>query len=198
MDAWSVPGHIRAMAPYPDDAGPIRETVPAGDSRPRLVCDACGFVLYRNPKIVVGSVCSFEDRLLLCRRAIAPQRGFWTIPAGYLELGESAEAGAAREAREEARVVVAIDSLLAVYSIPRIAQVQLIYRARLAGPGVAPGAESLEARLFAWPEIPWDALAFPSVRWALNHWREVREERLFAPRRNPEGESAAFRTGEGA
>lgn len=198
MDAESGLRHSRAMARYPKDAGPIRETVPQGDTRPRLVCEECGFVLYRNPKPVVGAVCALDGRILLCRRAIEPQRGFWTIPAGYLELDETAEAGAVREAREEADAAIAIEALLAVYSIPRIAQVQLIYKAQLLAREVAPGHESLEAELFSWESIPWDRLAFPSVRWALNHWREVKDERVFAPRRNPEGQSPNYVAGAGA
>jgi ADP-ribose pyrophosphatase YjhB (NUDIX family) len=142
--------------------------IPDGDNRKRQVCPDCGFINYENPKIVVGSVVAWEDRILLCRRAINPRRGFWTLPAGYLELNESASAGAAREAWEEAQATIAIDGLLAVYSIPRISQVQLIYRARLTSPAVAAGPESLEVALFGWDEIPWGYLAFPSVKCALD------------------------------
>jgi ADP-ribose pyrophosphatase YjhB (NUDIX family) len=105
--------------------------IPQDDTRERLVCDTCGWINYTNPKIVVGSVVSHEGRILLCRRAIEPRRGFWTIPAGYLEEKETTEAGAMREAQEEACAEIAIDQLLAVYNIPRISQVQLIYRATL-------------------------------------------------------------------
>ena len=118
--------------------------VPTGDDRERFVCPACGTIHYQNPKVVVGSVCTLGERLLLCRRAIEPRRGFWTIPAGYLELGETAEAGALREAWEEARARIELEGLLAVYSVERIGQVQLLYRARLlhadvaAGPGFPP------------------------------------------------------------
>ena len=198
MDGAAGRPHSRPMPRYPETAGPIREAVPEGDNRPRLVCSECGFVLYRNPKVVVGTVSSHEGKILLCRRAIAPQRGFWTIPAGYLELGESAESGALREAREEAHAEVAIDTLLALYSIPRIGQVQLIYRARLLHPGIAPGHESLEARLFDWGEIPWHELAFPSVRWALDHWLEMKDVAAFAPRQNPEGANPDYIAGRGA
>lgn len=145
--------------------------IPEGEDRERLICGDCGFVAYENPKIIVGSVVEEEGRVLLCRRAIEPRRGFWTLPAGYMEMGETAEEGAAREAREEARAEIAVDSLLGVYSIARIGQVQLIFRARFAAPGFSPGPESEEVALFDWGGIPWDDLAFPSVRWALDAWR---------------------------
>jgi ADP-ribose pyrophosphatase YjhB (NUDIX family) len=153
--------------------GPSVTIVPDGDNRERLVCPDCGCINYENPKIVVGSVVRIGDRILLCRRAIEPRYGFWTLPAGYLELNESTAEGAMREAWEEAQARIAIDGLLAIYDIPRISQVQLIYRARLLDPEVAPGPESLEVGLFGWEEIPWEELAFPSVRWALTQEREV-------------------------
>lgn len=164
---------------------PFSLKIPDGDSRHRLVCDDCGWVHCVNPKIVVGAVCTWEDRFLLCRRAIEPRRGFWTIPAGYLEEREATEAGARREAREEALAEIEIDALLGVYSIPRISQVQLIYRARLTTADFGAGEETLEAALFRWDEIPWPELAFPSVHWALRHFREVAGRRDFAPFGNP-------------
>jgi ADP-ribose pyrophosphatase YjhB (NUDIX family) len=105
--------------------------IPEGEERLRHVCDHCGFVDYRNPRVVVGAVCLYRDRVLLCRRAIEPRVGYWTIPSGFLELGESCAEGAAREAREEAGVEIEIDALLALYDVPRIGHVHLIYRARL-------------------------------------------------------------------
>lgn len=162
--------------------------IPDGDNRPRLVCGECGFVNYENPKVVVGSVARWEDRLLLCRRAIDPRRGFWTLPAGYLEVGETTAEGAEREAREEANAEIALDGLLAVYSVPRLSQVQVIYRARLVRPEIAPGAESLEVGLFRWDEIPWPDIAFPSVHWALGAFRKVGEAKEFAAGSNPPGE----------
>lgn len=167
--------------------------VPDGDDRERLVCGDCGYIAYSNPKIVVGSVVEGDDgRILLCRRAIEPRSGFWTLPAGYMEERETSEAGAAREAAEEAGAVIAIDGLLAVYNIPRISQVQLIYRARLVDPTVAAGPESLEVRMFAWDEIPWADLAFPSARWALQAWRETAGRPLGAPSVNPPGETGNY------
>lgn len=159
--------------------------VPEGDDRARLVCRDCGFIHYENPKVVVGSVACWDDRILLCRRAIEPRRGFWTLPAGYLEQHEEAAEGAKREAWEEARAELEIDQLLGVYSIPRISQIQLIYRAVLVTPVVSPGPETLELDLFPWQSIPWDDLAFPSVHWALHDHRAVRDLAVFAPRSNP-------------
>jgi ADP-ribose pyrophosphatase YjhB (NUDIX family) len=165
--------------------GPSVTIVPDGDNRERLVCPDCGFINYENPKIVVGSVVRCDDRILLCRRAIEPRHGFWTLPAGYLELNESTAEGAMREAWEEAQARIAIDGLLAVYDIPRISQVQLIYRARLIDPMIGAGSESLEVRLFRWEEIPWHDLAFPSVKWSLDHFHEIGEAPSFATRGNP-------------
>jgi ADP-ribose pyrophosphatase YjhB (NUDIX family) len=159
--------------------------IPDGEDRERAICAHCGFIDYRNPKIVVGSVAAFEGRILLCRRAIDPRKGYWTLPAGYLELGETAEEGALREAREEAGAELRIDRLLAVYSVPRIGQVQLIFRALLENPALAPGSESLEARLFEFADIPWPEIAFPTVHWALQHHRESRERAGFPPYSNP-------------
>jgi ADP-ribose pyrophosphatase YjhB (NUDIX family) len=159
--------------------------IPEGEDRERLTCADCGFIAYENPKIVTGSVVAVDGKVMLCRRAIEPRRGFWTIPAGYMELGETVEEAALREAREEACAALALDGILAIYSIARIGQVQVLFRARLAAPGFAPGPESLEVRLFAWEEIPWGDLAFPSVHWVLKAWREVGERPLGAPRGNP-------------
>lgn len=146
--------------------------IPEGDDRERLMCPDCGHVAYENPKVVVGSIVAEGDTVLLCRRAIEPRSGFWTIPAGYMEMGETVEEGARREAWEEARARIALEGVLAVYSIARLGQVQVIFRARFAEPGFEAGPESIEVRPFAWDEIPWDELAFPSVRWALKAWRE--------------------------
>ena len=165
--------------------GPSVRRIPEGDNRERMICAECGFVLYDNPKIVVGSVARWGERVLMCRRAINPRRGYWTLPAGYLELNESTTAGAEREAFEEAQAKIRIEGLLAIYDIPRISQVQLIYRARLIDEAVNAGPESLEVRLFAWDEIPWDEIAFPSVRWALHHEREARASGDFSTRIAP-------------
>lgn len=163
----------------------FEKAVPEDDNRERLVCRDCGFINYQNPKIVVGSVVTFEDRLLLCRRAIEPRHGYWTLPAGFLEEHETVEHGAAREAREEACADIVIESLLAVYSITHISQVQIMFKARLDEPEFGVGPESLEVKLFGWDEIPWDELAFPSVDWALNQYESVKGQAAYPPFTNP-------------
>jgi ADP-ribose pyrophosphatase YjhB (NUDIX family) len=162
--------------------------IPEGDNRERAVCNDCGFVAYENPKVVVGSVVVADGKVLMCRRAIEPRRGYWTLPAGYMELGETLEEAAAREAFEEAEAVIAIDGILGVFSIARIGQVQVIYRARFANaasPVLAAGPESLEVGLFDWDQIPWQDIAFPSVVWALNAWKTVGDRPLGIPATNP-------------
>jgi ADP-ribose pyrophosphatase YjhB (NUDIX family) len=171
--------------------GPSVRGIPEGDNRERMICADCGYILYDNPKIVVGSVPRWGEQVLLCRRAINPRRGFWTLPAGYLELNEATTAGAEREAWEEAQAKIEIEGLLAIYDIPRISQVQLIYRARLVDAAVAAGPESLEVGLFGWDEIPWDEIAFPSVRWALHHEREARATGDFTARSAPPADPTA-------
>jgi len=163
--------------------------IPEGDSRERMICANCGFVAYENPKVVVGSVVADGGRVLMCRRAIEPRRGFWTLPAGYLENGETVEEGAQREAWEEAQARIAIDGILGVFSISRIGQVQVIFRARFAAdaaePRFAAGEETLDVALFHWDKIPWAEIAFPSVRWALDAWRALGDAPLGAPAGNP-------------
>lgn len=151
--------------------GPSVKAIPEGDNRTRLVCPDCGYIEYSNPKIVVGAVCLWRDTVLLCRRAIEPRYGTWTIPAGFMELGESTAEGAAREVWEEARARVVVEDLLGVYEIPHISQVHMFYRAPMTSPEHAAGEESLECGLFAWEDVPWDELAFPSVAWALRKFR---------------------------
>jgi ADP-ribose pyrophosphatase YjhB (NUDIX family) len=165
--------------------GPILRQIPEGDDRERLICGDCGFVLYENPKVIVGAICTWEDRYLLCRRAIEPRVGFWTMPAGYMELRETTEAGACREVWEEACARVEIDALLAVYSIPEISQVHMIYRARMLSANCAAGPESQEVGLFTWDEIPWDNLAYPNVRWSLEYERDTKGKVAFPPRGRP-------------
>jgi ADP-ribose pyrophosphatase YjhB (NUDIX family) len=174
--------------------------VPEGEDRPRQVCDRCGFIDYENPKIVVGVVAAYsaggrpfgpgadpfeEVKFLLCRRAIMPRRGYWTLPAGYMETGETTAQGTLREAREEAEAELELDALLAVYDIPARSQVQIMHRARLPELAFGAGSETLETELFSWNDIPWKALAFHSVSWALMAFRESREQAAFAPYRNP-------------
>jgi len=163
----------------------FRREIPDGDSHERDVCTTCGFVNYVNPKIVTGSIVRHDGRIMLCRRAIEPRIGFWTLPAGFMEVGETTEDAARREAREEANAAIVIDRLLAVYTIPRIAQVQIMYLAHLAEPTFSPGPESLEVMMVTWDEIPWADIAFPSVTWALQQYRSVEGVADFAPFSNP-------------
>jgi len=162
--------------------------IPEGDNRERAVCADCGYVAYENPKVVVGSVIVADGQILMCRRAIEPRKGFWTLPAGYMELGETLEEGAAREAFEEAEAVITIDGILGVFSIARIGQVQVIFRARFTEsgpPAFAAGPESLDVRLFAPDDIPWDEIAFPSVHWALKAWQAAGTGSIGRPAGNP-------------
>ena len=149
--------------------------VPEGDSMKRAVCGDCGFIDYRNPRIICGVVPTFEDKILLCTRAIAPRIGFWTVPAGFMELGETPAEGAAREAFEEANAEIDVGDLIGVYSIRHIGQVHMYYRGTMRNAAFHAGPESLDVRLFAWDEIPWDDLAFPTIAWALRDFDRNRE-----------------------
>jgi ADP-ribose pyrophosphatase YjhB (NUDIX family) len=177
------------------DKGPRIRKVPVGDNRERLVCPDCEYVAYENPKVVVGVVATWEDKLLMCKRAIEPRLGFWTLPAGFMEMGESPEEGAAREAWEEAYAKLEIVDLLAVYSLRHISQLQLFYRARLLSPDVSAGPESQEVGLFSFDRLPATDLAFPSVHWAIDHFQQVQQLDGFAPFQNPLGYAGDMRRG---
>ena len=166
--------------------------IPDGDDRIRRVCSHCQFVDFINPKIIAASVVTKGSKILLCRRAIDPRKGFWTLPAGFMEQGETVEEAARREAREEANAEIRIDRMLAVYSVPRISQVQIMFRAELVS-DISPGPESLEVELFDWRDIPWSNLAFPTVLWGLTHYAETRSKTVFAPFSNPPGTEALTR-----
>ena len=155
--------------------------IPPGDNRERRVCRHCGFIEYDNPKIIVGAICTWGSGILLCRRAIEPRAGYWTMPAGFLEQGETTEEGACRETAEEACADIAIDALLGIYHVAHLSQVQLYFKARLKTPSIGVGVESREVGLFEWNEIPWGELAFDSVTWALERFDEVRDRDEFAP-----------------
>lgn len=170
----------------PTSPGNWSTLVPQGDNRPRLVCDTCGFVNYINPRIVVGTVAVHDGRILMCRRAIEPREGHWTLPAGFMEVGETTAEGAARETREEACAQVEIDTLIGIYNVTRIGQVHMFYRAHLPTPDFAAGDETLDAALMTPAEIPWQDLAFPSVRWALEHYLETKDDKTFTPFCEPE------------
>ncbi|UCB55593.1 MAG: NUDIX hydrolase [Thiotrichales bacterium] len=137
--------------------------IPAGDNRHRYVCESCGMIHYQNPNVVTGCIPEWEGRILLCRRAIEPRYGTWTLPAGFLENGESSMFGAAREAEEEANAQIREMTLFCVYSIPHINQVYTMYRGVLDKGLASPGEESLEVMLASEDEVPWDNLSFPVI-----------------------------------
>jgi ADP-ribose pyrophosphatase YjhB (NUDIX family) len=142
--------------------------IPEGDHLPRRICPACAAVHYENPRIVVGCVPEADDgRILICLRAIEPRRGYWTIPAGFMENGETLSAGAARECQEEALAEVEMGALLALVDIPEAQQVHVFFRAKLTSAAFGAGIESLDAKLVEPRDIPWGELAFPSTRFAL-------------------------------
>lgn len=150
--------------------------VPAGDNRPRHVCNTCNTVHYLNPKIVVGCIPVWEQQILLCRRAIEPRYGLWTVPAGFMENGETSQQGAARETLEEACARVQVEGLYTLFNLPHINQVYLLFRSRLLDLDFAAGEESLEVKLFDEQDIPWDKLAFPVIRESLKLYCADRQE----------------------
>ena len=158
---------------------PVSLKVPTGDNRPRYVCEHCGTIHYQNPRMVVGCLPEWDDRVLLCRRAIEPKYGFWTLPAGFMENGETTAEGAARETLEEAGARVEIIDLYSMINVPDINQVYILYRARLLDLDFHPGEESLEAALFREEDIPWRDIAFRTVHKTLEHYYEDRRQGLF-------------------
>lgn len=150
----------------------LERRVPEGEDRERDVCPACGTIHYQNPKMVVGCLIEEAGRILLCKRAIEPRKGYWTVPAGFLELGESAMAGAMRETVEEARARVRILAPYAHIDVPHIGQAYIMYRAALLDGEFGPGPESLEVKLVEMQDIPWAEIAFPVVRYSLEFLRE--------------------------
>lgn len=146
--------------------------VPEGDNLPRHVCDECATIHYDNPRIVAGCIVAHNDRVLICKRAIEPRLGYWTLPAGFMEHGETVADAAAREAREEACVDVDLDGLFAMVDVIHAGQVHMMYRGRLASPQHSPGPESLDTALVRLDDVPWDELAFASVRFTLERYRD--------------------------
>lgn len=149
---------------------PVRFAVPEGDHKPRFVCDACNTIHYENPRIIVGCLPVSGNKVLLCKRSNEPRKGYWTLPAGFLEKGETIEAGAMRETLEEANAEVVINRLLSVYSIPDFGQVYIFFLAELTNADFSPGVESEAVALFPESDIPWDELAFSSVRFTLKKY----------------------------
>src|ERR1700694_4599368 len=151
---------------------PVRLRVPAGDNLPRYVCDACGTIHYQNPRLVVGCVPEHEGRILLCRRAIEPRRGYWTVPAGFLENGETLQQAAARESLEEALAEVTVGSLLSVVQVLHAEQVHVFFRARPPAVRYGAGAERLDGGVVGEAEIPWADIAFPRTDFTLRRYLE--------------------------
>jgi ADP-ribose pyrophosphatase YjhB (NUDIX family) len=149
---------------------PVESKIPSGDHLPRFVCTSCNMVHYKNPLLVLGCVPEWQNKILLCRRAIEPRLGYWTVPAGFMENGETMQEAAARECQEEALAKVEVGSLLAVVSVTRAHQVHVMFRAKLLAPEFAPGPESLEVGLYDEAEIPWSELAFPSGEFTLRRY----------------------------
>lgn len=159
--------------------GPVEIRMPEGDHLPRHICPVCGTIHYQNPKMVVGAIPEWEDKILLCRRAIEPKYGLWTLPAGFMENGETTLEGAARETWEEAGARIEMGSLYTLFNLPHINQVYLMFRARLLDLDYRAGIESLEARLFAEAEIPWNNIAFRTVRATLELYFQDRRRGEF-------------------
>jgi len=168
----------------------VRHGVPEGDDRPRHICDACGHIHYLNPKIIAGCIPVWEDRVLLCRRAIEPRRGYWTLPAGFMEQGETLFEAARREAWEEANVRVDAGELFTVFSLPHISQVYVFFYTPMMDARFHPGEESLETRLFAEEEIPWREISFETVFRSLNYFFADRKRGVLAPRMDDIGPDA--------
>ncbi len=159
---------------------PVRLAIPEGDHKPRFICNDCNTIHYENPRMIVGCLARWEDKVLLCKRANEPRLGKWTLPAGFLENGESAEAGALRETSEEVNADVEIIRLFSLYSIPSVGQVYLFFLSDLKNLDFHPGVETEKVGLFGRDEIPWDQIAFSSVRFTLEHYFSgVRSEQAF-------------------
>jgi ADP-ribose pyrophosphatase YjhB (NUDIX family) len=157
----------------------VEYRVPADDNRERAVCPACGTVHYENPLNVVGTVPVWGEQVLLCKRAIEPRYGLWTLPAGFLELGETSAQGAVRETLEESGAQIELGALFSVLDVVRVGQVHLFYLATMTSPALDPGSETLEARLFREDEIPWEQIAFRTVRETLRFFFEDRRRARF-------------------
>ncbi len=163
----------------PTCGGSISYQIPEGDNRERAVCTQCGTIHYQNPRMVVGTIPIWQNQVLLCKRAIEPRRGFWTLPAGFLEIGESTDAGAVRETMEEAGAAVSLKGPFSIIDVPHVEQVHLFFRAELDKPEFSAGLESLEVRLFSEHEIPWEELAFATVYTTLRWFFEDRAAERF-------------------
>ncbi len=163
----------------PSCGAAIELRCPDNDNRLRHICTVCGTIHYQNPRMVIGSIPEWEDKILLCRRAIEPRHGLWTLPGGFMENGETTVEAAIRETLEEANARISVTDLYSMYSLPYINQVHLLFRARLLDLNFWPGAESLEVKLFAENEIPWNEIAFRPVKFSLEHYFADRQKGRF-------------------
>ncbi|CAI8945475.1 NUDIX hydrolase [Methylocaldum szegediense] len=157
----------------------LRRGIPEGDDRPRYICDSCGTIHYQNPKLIAGCIPVWQDRILLCKRAIEPRLGYWTLPAGFMELGETLPDAARREAREEANIEVEIESVYTIFSLPHISQVYVFFRAHMLEERYSAGSETLEARLFREDEIPWNEISFETVYRSLRLFFADRKQGIY-------------------
>jgi len=162
-----------------DCGATVQLRTPPGDTLPRHVCTRCGAIHYQNPKLVVGAIPEWEDRILLCRRAIEPRHGRWTLPAGFMENAETTAEAAARETLEEACARIEVGEMFTLISVPHISQVHIVYRARLLDLDFRPGDESLDVALFSETEIPWDDIAFRTIALTLRHYFDDRRQGTF-------------------
>jgi ADP-ribose pyrophosphatase YjhB (NUDIX family) len=161
---------------------PVIEKIPAGDNRERFVCLGCGIVHYSNPNIITGCLVTHDDSVLLCQRSISPQKGLWTLPAGFMENNETVAEGAIRETLEETRANVSIEGIYSLYDIPHISQLYIFHRAELVSHSFEPGEETSDVRLFRESEIPWDELAFSIIGDTLRHYFSDRHSKKFPVR----------------
>lgn len=166
-------------------ASPIEQRIPEGDNRLRFVCPQCQTIHYQNPRIIAGCMPVWGDQVLMCRRAIEPRRGFWTLPAGFMENGETLEQAAARETMEEACARVHAMHLYTLFDLPHINQVYMLFRAELSDLNFAAGEESLDVRLFDEQDIPWSELAFPTIGRTLECYFADRREQHYPVRNEP-------------
>ena len=171
--------HARSFKHCKACGGPVEYRVPIDDNRDRATCTLCGHVHYENPLNVVGTVPAWGDEVLLCRRNIEPRYGLWTLPAGFMELGETVAEGALRETVEEAGARIELEGLYAVLNVVKVGQVHLFYRARLLDTDFAPGPETIEARLFREESVPWEEIAFRTVRETLRRYFDDRRRGAF-------------------
>jgi ADP-ribose pyrophosphatase YjhB (NUDIX family) len=160
-------------------AAPVVQRIPPGDSLPRFVCDQCGEIHYQNPRMVVGTIPEWKGRVLLCRRAIEPRYGYWTLPAGFMENGETVAEGAMRETLEEAGARIEMAEAFSMISVPRVNQVHVFFRARVVDAEFRPGAETLEVALYEEAEVPWKDIAFRTVSLTLERWFADRRKGSF-------------------